>query len=227
MGPAQSTIATAILDSGMAGHFLHPSSPAHNIVPASIPLHVRLPDGSTIASTHTATLTIPGLPRDAAQAHIYPDLHAGALLSVSQLCDTGCTVTFMAQHAQVHQHNCLLLQGKRAASGLWHVPLPKQDAHDAGNKVIPAPIAAAFTALPVATQANLSAFLHAACFSPAISLSGGDTGGILNHMAWADRSTCGTTPATVHHNHQRAPTAAAKEHPVHQTCRRHGTGREP
>jgi len=169
MGPAQSTIATAILDSGMTGHFLHPSSPAHNIAPSAIPLHVRLPDGSTITSTHMATLTIPGLLRGMAQAHIFPDLHAGALLSVSQLCDTRCMVTFTAQHAQVHQHARLLLQGERAASGLWHVPLPKQDSYDACNKVTPTPIAAAFTALPVATQANLSAFLHAACFSPAIS----------------------------------------------------------
>ena len=102
MGPAQSTIATAILDSGMTGHFLHPTSPADNIKLTVILLHVQLPDGSTIASTHTATLTILGLPQDAAQVHIFPDLHVGALLSISQLCDNECTVTFTAQHAQVH-----------------------------------------------------------------------------------------------------------------------------
>jgi len=169
MGPAQPTIATAILDSGTTGHFLHPTSPAHNIEPTTIPLHVRLPDGSTIASTHTATLTIPGLPRVAAQAHIFPDLHAGALLSVSQLCDNGCTVTFTAQHAQVHRHDCLLIQGHCAASGLWHVPLPTWGSNNSHKQATPVPTAAAFTALPVAMQADLSTFLHAACFSPAIS----------------------------------------------------------
>jgi len=169
MGPAQSTIATAILDSGTTGHFLHPSSPANNINPTTIPLHVRLPNGSTIASTHTATLTIPGLPQHAAQAHIFPNLNAGALLSVSQLCDNECMVTFTAQHAQVHRHGRLVLQGHRAASGLWHVPLPARGSDIGQKQAIPVPTDTAFTTLLVATQANLSAFLHAACFSPAIS----------------------------------------------------------
>jgi len=78
-------------------------------------------------------------------------------------------VTFTAQHAQVHRHGRLVLQGHRAASGLWHVPLPAWVPDNNHKQAIPVPIDTAFTALPVATQANLSAFLHAACFCPAIS----------------------------------------------------------
>jgi hypothetical protein len=152
---------TAILDSGATGHFLRTDSPCCNRQPTQCPLTVRLPDGSTMQSTHTATLHLPGLPITARTAHLFPTLHAGALLSVALLCDHGCTVTFTSAGATVTHHNQTLLTGPRHhPTGLWHVNLVAPPDPPRGH---------ALSALPANTKADLSRFLHAACFSPAPS----------------------------------------------------------
>jgi len=58
-------------------------------------------------------------------------------------------------------------------------------------------------------------------------VSSSNPGRILHNVARPDQPTCGTTTATLRHNHQRPSTAAAKKHPVHQTCRGHGASGEP
>ena len=55
----------AILDSGATSHFLTTDAPATNIVPATVPLIARLPNGDKVQSTHTCTLDLPDLPADA------------------------------------------------------------------------------------------------------------------------------------------------------------------
>jgi hypothetical protein len=79
--PSQST---ALLDSGCTAHFLLANSKCSNKIPATTPLAVRLTNGDTIASTHTATLNMPSLPHAARQAHILTGLAQHSLLYVGK-----------------------------------------------------------------------------------------------------------------------------------------------
>jgi hypothetical protein len=91
---------------------------------AETPLEVSLPNGATIASTHTATLNMPSLPHTARQAHILPGLAQHSLLSVGQMCESGCAVTFTATKATVKNGGSTILTGQRdKESGMWRVPL--------------------------------------------------------------------------------------------------------
>jgi hypothetical protein len=85
---------------------------------------LRLPNGATIASTHTATLNMPSLPRAASQAHILPGLAQHSLLYVGQICDSGCAVTFTATKVTVTNGESKILTGLRdKESSLWLAPL--------------------------------------------------------------------------------------------------------
>jgi hypothetical protein len=72
--PSQQSQSTALLDSGCTAHFLLGNDKCTNKVLAETPLEVHLPNGATIASTHTATLNMPSLSHAASQAHILPGL---------------------------------------------------------------------------------------------------------------------------------------------------------
>jgi hypothetical protein len=100
--PSQST---ALLDSGCTAHFLLDNAKCTNKLLAETPLEVRLPNGATIASTHTATLNKNSFPHAARQAHILPGLDQHSLLYVVQMCDSGCVVTFTATKVAVKMVN--------------------------------------------------------------------------------------------------------------------------
>jgi hypothetical protein len=57
-------------------------------------LTVRLPNGATMDSTHTASLYIPELNKAASIAHIFPGMAHNSLLSAGQLCNEGYSATF-------------------------------------------------------------------------------------------------------------------------------------
>jgi len=61
-----------------------------NIKPAVHPIHVELPNGTYLHSTHTAMLDLPMLPTAARTAHVFPGMTTGSLLSIGMLCDHGC-----------------------------------------------------------------------------------------------------------------------------------------
>jgi hypothetical protein len=50
---------------------------------------VRLPNGATIESSHTAELNILELNSAASIAHVFPGMANHSLLSVGQLCNEG------------------------------------------------------------------------------------------------------------------------------------------
>ena len=112
-------------------------------------------------STHEAELDLPTLPLAARHVHIVPALQAGSLLSMGQLCDAGCVVTFDATTVRVHRNSELLLTGIRTpATGLWHLTIAASE---------PPIQHRSFAAVDSATPAELVAFAHAALFSPALS----------------------------------------------------------
>jgi hypothetical protein len=92
-----------------------------NKVKSRNPLTVRLPNGATMESSHTADLDIPGLTTAAFKAHVFPGMAHHSLLSVVQLCDEGYIVTFQQDTVTIcNSDNSKLLSGPRDdTTGLW------------------------------------------------------------------------------------------------------------
>jgi hypothetical protein len=125
------------VDSGCTGHFLLVNAPCLNKVKSRTPLTVRLPNGSTMESSHTADLDIPELNAAASKAHVFPGMANHSLLSVGQLCDEGYIVTFRRDTFTIcNSGSSHLLSGPRYVNtGLWCINLKKTNNH------IPEPIA--------------------------------------------------------------------------------------
>jgi hypothetical protein len=115
-------------------------------------------------STHEAELDLPSLPLAARRVHIVPDLRSSFLLSMGQLCDAGCVVTFDATSVTVHHDALRLLEGTRTpATGLWHLSLTQPQL----TTPTPPPLLhRSYAAVQSATPADLVAFAHAALLSP-------------------------------------------------------------
>jgi hypothetical protein len=114
--------------------------------------------GTTIQSSHTCDLLLADLPPQAQKAHILPGRVHNSLISVGQLCDSGCDVTFTQEQVTVlRDGKCVMYGSRDPRSRLWRVNLKKKfetkhvqcnHAHDNSN------------------QKDLINYLHAACFSP-------------------------------------------------------------
>jgi hypothetical protein len=63
---------TAVVDSGCTGHFLLVNAPCLNKFKYRTPLTVRLPNGATMESSHTAELNTPKLNAAASKTHVFP-----------------------------------------------------------------------------------------------------------------------------------------------------------
>jgi hypothetical protein len=117
-----------------------------------------MPSGTTIQSSHTCNLLLTDLPHQARQAHILPGLVHNSLISVGQLCDNECSVTFTHNQMTVSINGKEVMYGSRdPKSRLWRVNWKQKmkpesaqfnHAHDDNN------------------QKDLVNYLHAACFSP-------------------------------------------------------------
>jgi hypothetical protein len=151
---------TAIVDSGCTGHFLLVNAPCLNKVESRTPLTVRLPNGATMESSHTADLDIPELNAAASKAHVFPGMAHHSLLSVGQLCDEGYIVTFKQDTVTIcNSESSKLLSGPRdVTAGLWRINLKQT------NKHIPDPIANKVYELR--NTGALVHYLHKALFSP-------------------------------------------------------------
>jgi hypothetical protein len=148
------------VDSGCTGHFLLVNAPCLNKVKSRTPLTVRLPNGATTESFHTADLDIPELNDDASKAHVFPGMANHSLLSVGQLCDEGYIVTFKQDTVTIcDSGNSQIVSGPGDVNtGLWSINVKQT------NKHIPDPIAN-----DVHELRNTSAlvhYLHKALFSP-------------------------------------------------------------
>jgi hypothetical protein len=126
---------------------------------ATRPIVVTLPNGERISSTHEATLPFPNLPEQALAAHIFPDLHGHALLSIGTFCDARCTATFSATEVTITFQGKTVLTGNREPPGLWKTtqqPTTEMKPTDG----------MANGAYTTQLKSNAVKFLHAACFSP-------------------------------------------------------------
>jgi hypothetical protein len=116
---------TAIVDSGCTGHFLLVNAPCLKKVKSRTPLTVRLPNGATMESSHTAELDIPELNTAASKTHVFPGMANHSLLSVGQLCDEGYIFTFKRAAVTIcNPDNSQILSGPRYSNtGLWRINL--------------------------------------------------------------------------------------------------------
>ena len=191
-------------------------------------------------STHEADLALPQLPLAARRVHIVPALKTASLLSMGQLCDAGCTVTFDATSVTVLLGAQQLLAGHRnVATGLWHLSIVPGDelptasltpSHEIDTSTIVAPLLhRSFAAVQSATTAELVAFAHAALFSPTLSTlkTALERGYIAHFMGLTAQSLAKHPPASVpmikgHMDQARknqrstkiAPTSAKPDTPV-------------
>jgi hypothetical protein len=92
------------------------------------PLTVRLKNGATMESTHTASIDIPELSRAASIAHLFPEMAHHSLLPVGQLCNEGYSVTFKIYAVTIYNPNGVqILRGARDLNtGLWCINM-RQD----------------------------------------------------------------------------------------------------
>jgi hypothetical protein len=122
---------TALFNSGFIGSFLLSNSPCLNKTLTSNPLKVRLPNGQTMESTHTATLDIPQLSKVAKAAHVFPAMENNPLLSVGQLCDEGYSVFFSIDGVKIlDEKQKIIMKGPRDhATGLWRINLLQKIPH--------------------------------------------------------------------------------------------------
>jgi hypothetical protein len=152
---------TDILDSECTAHLLQANSKCSNKKATTTSLVVRLPNGDTITSTHTATLNMPYLPHAARQAHILPGLAQHSLLSVGQMCDSGCSVMFKASKVTVTNGESTILTGLRdKESSLWRVPLDPTPPLNVGQEH------SAHNVYEHKSIQDTITYLHACCFSP-------------------------------------------------------------
>jgi hypothetical protein len=141
-------------------YFLLVNAPCLNKVKSRTPLTVRLPNGATMESYHTADLDIPKLNASASKAHVFPGRAHHSLLSVGQLCDEGYIVTFQRDTVTIcNSESSKLLSGPRdATTGLWRINLKQT------NKHIPDPIAN--NVYELRNTGALVHYLHKSLFSP-------------------------------------------------------------
>jgi hypothetical protein len=86
---------------------------------------VRLPNGQTMDSTHTAYLEIPELRKAVSVAHIFSAMENNSLLSVGQLCDDGYSVMFSISEVTIldSKHKSILKGSRELDTGLWRINL--------------------------------------------------------------------------------------------------------
>jgi hypothetical protein len=120
---------------------------------------VRLPNGATMESSHTAELDIPELNAAASKANFFPVMANHSLLSVGQLCNEGYIVTFKQAAVTIcDSENSQILSGPRDLNtGLWRINLKQTNDH------IPDPIANNYE---LRNTGSIVHYLHKALFSP-------------------------------------------------------------
>ena len=107
-------------------------------------------------ATAIGTLDLPTLPSQAQTAHVFKEMST-ALISVPELCDTDCRVTFLKTHVTVYDStNKIILVGRRdLQAGLWLVPLQQ-----------PTPNQLALIAYHQGSKPALTRYLHACAGYP-------------------------------------------------------------
>jgi hypothetical protein len=156
-------------------------TPITNKKIANTPIQVTLPGGASIKSSHTCDLILPQLPDTAKKAQVIPGLSTSSLLSVGQLVETDCSVTFDKTKVQILHKKAKILEGQRnLRNGLWKIYLQGKKLQPSlhfsyskatrmyggvkAQKTITS--SEAHIVYECSNKRDLVRFLHAAAFSP-------------------------------------------------------------
>ena len=74
----------AIADTGTTGHFILPGAPMDDVQPATQPIEIEMPNGTTEKSTHTCQLRIPAVPKETKETHVVPGLSHSSLICINK-----------------------------------------------------------------------------------------------------------------------------------------------
>eukprot|EP00804_Cyclotella_cryptica_P018738 CCRYP_007224-RA/>CCRYP_007224-RA protein AED:0.34 eAED:0.32 QI:0/0/0/1/0/0/2/0/496 len=114
----------AIADTGASGQYFLPQAP-HQHQCTRPPTTIRTATGQPLFSTGTATINLPSIPPGTRHGHIVPGLTHN-LISISTLCDAGCTAHFTADTLTITEPaDTVILSGTRDmhAPRLWQINL--------------------------------------------------------------------------------------------------------
>ena len=132
-----------ISDTGDTQNYIKVDTPCRNRIKTSQGTRVILPDGRIMQATYKAILKIsPLLLTRANIAHISPHIQSGAQISIGQVCDDGCTSTFVDTTMIAYKQVEKVLEGKRnEEAGMWQVKItPPQfptPTHQSANTLMP------------------------------------------------------------------------------------------
>ncbi len=193
-----------------------PQAPLTMLTPTTTGTSVTLPDGNFMKATHESVLPFsndtppPSLSTKALTTQVFPSLSSANLISVGQLCDDDCIVTFTKNTMLATHNNTIIMQAPRnPRNGLWETQLPIPQP-PLSTSSFPAP-----TTLQQPTCNgiirketsihDLVNYLHACCFSPTKSTF---LKAIKNDflLSWP-----GLNPKTVR-KYLKTPEATAKGH---------------
>jgi hypothetical protein len=167
--PPPLAASATILDTGASHHLLasnHDLTTAPSIAP---PIGIRLPNGTQVPSSAAVHLQLDtdDLSPDATQAYIVPSFKH-SLLSIGQLCDSGCTALVTRDTSTITHQGRTLLTGTRAPnSGLYTANWP--------DSQVATPTDTMFAGSALSLRAPVArriAYYHAICFSPVLSTVG-------------------------------------------------------
>ena len=108
-----STNILAIVDSGANKHLARQATPTIAPVIMENEIKARLPDGSTMESTHISTLQIPDLSNQSRQVYIFKKMQTASLISFWVPWDYGCTITLEKQDIYIKKNGEEIIKGTR------------------------------------------------------------------------------------------------------------------
>jgi hypothetical protein len=115
-------------------------------------------------SSHTATLELhPLLPEAACKAHIFPHLQS-PLISIGQLCDSGCNAIFSATGVDITYQGTTIINGyHNPSNNLWCVDLGAVPTPIINSLMVQPPVHLCNNIGQPNTLADRVAFYHASC----------------------------------------------------------------
>ena len=114
----------AILYSGATDNFLIDSADVKNKQAEHVPINVTLPDKTKILSSHKFYLNLPNIPVPDNEAYILPGMKYHSLITVTKLCEAGCSVTFGKTECIVSKNGKELIRGTNSTDNwLWYIPI--------------------------------------------------------------------------------------------------------
>jgi len=114
------TTIQAVGNSGTTGNIFQASmidkQVLKNVQPATPGMPVAMANDHQTRSSHKGKLCIPSSEAEAQPAHLFPNLHTHALMSIDMLCDAGCIAILDATTITMHNSttNETVLTGTRS-----------------------------------------------------------------------------------------------------------------